>query len=202
MAEYVQINILDMLESLGEDECSKILSSFVCPLNSDVENFARNKAIQFAKQRIAITYLVFVHQENDAYLAGYYTIANKFISVLGSVLSKTIQKKIGKFSQYDEDLQRYMISMPLIAQLGKNFAEYLPINVSGNDLLGMALERVRYVEHLIGGKTVYIECNNQPKLYDFYAANGFISFNQRLKDVGENSDKSDVLVQMLKYFNH
>ena len=37
MAEYVQINILDMLESLGEDECSKILSSFVCPLNSDVE---------------------------------------------------------------------------------------------------------------------------------------------------------------------
>ena len=78
MAEYVQINILDMLESLGEDECSKILSSFVCPLNSDVENFARNKAIQFAKQRIAITYLVFVHQENDAYLAGYYTIANKF----------------------------------------------------------------------------------------------------------------------------
>lgn len=107
MAEYVQINILDMLESLGEDECSKILSSFVCPLNSDVENFARNKAIQFAKQRIAITYLVFVHQENDAYLAGYYTIANKFISVLGSVLSKTMQKKIGKFSQYDEDLQRY-----------------------------------------------------------------------------------------------
>ena len=95
-----------------------------------------------------------------------------------------------------------MISMPLIAQLGKNFAEYLPINVSGNDLLDMALERVRYVEHLIGGKTVYIECNNQPKLYDFYAANGFISFNQRLKDVGENSDKSDVLVQMLKYFNH
>lgn len=33
MAEYVQINILDMLESLGEDECNKILSSFVCPLN-------------------------------------------------------------------------------------------------------------------------------------------------------------------------
>lgn len=200
MAEYVQINLLDMLETLGEDECSRILSSFVCPLNIDVEDFANDKAIEFAKQRIAITYLVFAYQGDEAYFAGYYTIANKFISILGSVLSKTMQKKIRKFSQYDAHLQRYMISMPLIAQLGKNYAEYLPMNVMGSDLLDMALERVREVKHLIGGKTVYIECNNQSKLYEFYSEKGFIVFNERFKEKRKDDDVSDLLIQMLKIF--
>lgn len=200
MAEYVQINLLDMLETLGEDECMRILSYFVCPLNSDVEDFARNKAVEFAKQRIAITYLVFVRERDEAYLAGYYTIANKFVSVLGSVLSKTMQKKIRKFSQFDEHLQRYLISMPLIAQLGKNYADYLPIKIVGSDLLEMALERVREVEHLIGGKTVYIECNNQPELHEFYSKKGFIAFNERFKEKRGDEDVSDLLIQMLKIF--
>lgn len=138
MAEYVQINLLDMLETLGEDECMRILSSFVCPLNSDVEDFARNKAVEFTKQRIAITYLVFVYKRDEA-------------------------------------------------------------KIVGSDLLDMALERVREVEHLIGGKTVYIECNNQPKLYEFYSEKGFIAFNERFKEKRED-DELDLLIQMLKIF--
>lgn len=67
-----------------------------------------------------------------------------------------------------------MVSMPLIAQLG--------------------------MEYLIGGKTVYIECNNQPKLFDFYFASGFLAFDKRSKQ--GSVDENDVLVQMLKYFNH
>ena len=52
MINYVQTNILDMIEYVGEDNCQNILSSFVCPLNPDVEDFIRTKAITFAKQRI------------------------------------------------------------------------------------------------------------------------------------------------------
>ena len=37
MINYMQTNILDMLEYVGEDNCKNILSTFVCPLNSDVE---------------------------------------------------------------------------------------------------------------------------------------------------------------------
>lgn len=59
MINYIQINILDMLEYIGEDSCKNILSSFKCPINFDVEDFLYNKAIQFAKQHIAISYLVF-----------------------------------------------------------------------------------------------------------------------------------------------
>lgn len=90
--------------------------------------------------------------------------------------------------------------MPLIAQLGRNFNPNLPLSISGSDLLSMALQRVLDVEHLIGGKTVYIECNNQLKLFDFYSAAGFLAFDKRNRQ--GSIDENDVLVQMLKYFNH
>lgn len=202
MINYSQTNILDMLQYIGEDSCQTILSSFMCPLNSDVEDFIHTKAIQFAKQRVAVSYLVFAEQNEQQYLVGYYTLANKFVSVNSSALSKTLQKKIAKFSQYDPSLERFMVSMPLIAQLGKNFNPELPFSMAGPDLLELASERVMEIEHLIGGKTVYIECNDQPKLFDFYSSAGFFPFDERIRDT-ENLDEHDrVLVQMLKYFNH
>ena len=59
MINYIQTNILDMLEFIGEDNCNKILSSFMYPLNHDVEDFILTKSMEFAKQRIAVSYLVF-----------------------------------------------------------------------------------------------------------------------------------------------
>ncbi len=56
------------------------------------------------------------------------------------------------------------------------------------------------VEYVIGGKTVYIECNNQPKLFDFYSSSGFLAFDKRNRQGSVN--ENDVLIQMLKYFNH
>lgn len=195
-----QINILDMMKMYGEDSCRAILSTFMCPLNLDVEDFIHNKAIEFARQRIAITFLVFKQSENGSAFVGYYTLANKFVSIAGTYLSKTLQKKIAKFSQYDDSLKRFMVSMPLIAQLGRNFNPNQPLSITGSDLLSIALQRVLDVEYLIGGKTVYIECNDQPKLFDFYSAAGFLAFDKRNKQ--GNISENDVLVQMLKYFNH
>lgn len=202
MINYMQTNILDMLEYVGEDSCQNILSSFVCPLNPDVEDFIHNKAIQFAKQKIAVSYLVFSEQDKQRYFIGYYTLANKFVCVNSSSLSKTMQKKIGKFSQYDPSADHFMVSMPLIAQLGKNFSTALPVKMVGADLLEMALERVLEIEHFIGGKTVYIECSNQPNLFDFYSAAGFFPFDKRIRQTDDPNDTDNVLVQMLKYFNH
>ncbi len=201
MTQHVkQVNILDMMKMYGEDSCKTILSTFICPLNLDVEDFIQNKAMEFARQRIAITFLVFKENESGSSFVGYYTLANKFVSIAGTHLSKTLQKKIAKFSQYDDSLNRFMVSMPLIAQLGRNFNPNLPLGIAGVDLLSMALQRVLDVEYLIGGKTVYIECNNQPKLFEFYSASGFIAFDKRNKQ--GSIDENDVLVQMLKYFNH
>lgn len=176
-----QINILDMMKMYGEVSCKTVLYTFMCPLNLDVEDFIHNKAIEFARQRIAITFLVFKECESGSAFVRYYTLANKFVSIAGTHLSKTLQKKIAKFSQYDDSLERFMVSMPLIAQLGRNFNPNLPLSIAGSDLLPMALQRVLDMEYLIDGKTVYIECNDQPKLLDFYSAARFLTFDKRYK---------------------
>ncbi|MEY8330813.1 N-acetyltransferase [Lachnospiraceae bacterium 48-33] len=195
-----QINILDMMKMYGENSCKTVLSTFMCPLNLDVGDFIHNKAVEFSRQRIAITFLVFKETETNSAFVGYYTLANKFVSIASAHLSKTLQKKIAKFSQYDDSLERFMVSMPLIAQLSRNFNPDLPFNIAWADLLFMALQRVLDVEYLIGGKTVYIECNNHPKLLDFYSASSFLAFDKRNKQ--GSVDENDVLIQMLKYFNH
>ncbi|MDO4268702.1 MAG: N-acetyltransferase [Eubacteriales bacterium] len=196
--DYIELNLLEMLDTYGEDKLQAILSCFICPQNTDVENFIQTKAIEFARQRVAMTYLVFSDTPHPE-LVGYFTLANKFVSINGNVLSNTLQKRILKFSQYDEELDRYLVSMPLIAQLGKNFHPSLTASICGKDLLAMACRKIQEAQFIIGGKTVYIECASNPKLYDFYSASQFVQFGQRDRDTDEIAESS-VLVQMLKYF--
>ena len=52
MSGYLGINLSDILldSELGEEAAKKLLSSFSCPLNPDVEYFLHNTAIEFTKQ--------------------------------------------------------------------------------------------------------------------------------------------------------
>ena len=45
MQHIKQMNILDMMKMYGEDSCRAVLSTFMCPLNIDVEDFIHNKAM-------------------------------------------------------------------------------------------------------------------------------------------------------------
>ena len=91
--DYIELNLLEMLDTYGEDRLQFILSRFMCPQNIDVENFIQTKAIGFARQRLAMTYLVFSDEELPDFV-GYFTLANKFVSINGNALSKTLQKRI------------------------------------------------------------------------------------------------------------
>jgi len=80
---FWEINLCDLLDVLGEDEVKSILSSFVCPLNKDVESFCRYKAIEFSKREFAKTYLIYweTDDKKEKAFVGYYTISSKLISV-------------------------------------------------------------------------------------------------------------------------
>lgn len=43
---YIQINLSDLLDQLGEDEVKEILSTFSCPINADVEKFLNEKQLK------------------------------------------------------------------------------------------------------------------------------------------------------------
>lgn len=52
MINYDVINILDIIESVGEDVVNAALSKFSCSKNPEIENFVRKNAIDFAKKKI------------------------------------------------------------------------------------------------------------------------------------------------------
>lgn len=49
----VLLNDLIYKFKLSEDDINSILAEFSCPLNDDVENFVRYKAVQFEKSRFS-----------------------------------------------------------------------------------------------------------------------------------------------------
>ena len=203
IAGFVQVNLAEMIREIGEDRVKAILSDFSCPLNKDVEFYIRDKAIVFAKQGWAATHLVFASYKDTLVLVGYFTLVTKVIMIYKANMSKTLQKKISKFSQPDVSMKRYIMSAPLIAQLGKNFNKGYDKLITGDELLKLACDKVKSIQTDVGGKFVYLECEDKPQLIDFYTSNGFVNFGKRNLDKDETDVMSGgYLVQMLRYLKN
>ncbi|ADZ83602.1 hypothetical protein [Cellulosilyticum lentocellum] len=202
MKGYVQVSLKDMIQELGESKVKSILSNFSCPLNEDVEYFLKYKAIEFAKQNIAPTHLVFASYKDKLELVGYFSLTIKTMSVAINSLSSKYRSRIRKFGNINPDLKAYLIPAPLIAQLGKNYTNGLNGLITGDELLKLACDKISIVQQDVGGKVVYLECEEKQKLIDFYSENGFVSFGKRSLDKDE-VDKMDgkYLIQMLKYMD-
>lgn len=69
----------------------------------------------------------------------------------------------------------------LIAQLGKNYLH--SSQVSGRDLLLLALEMIVNVQNLVGGKMVFLDSVNVPKVIDLYESFGFVKYGSLVRDV-------------------
>lgn len=200
MQGFVILNLKSIIDQIGEPAAKAVLSNFSCPLNKDVEYFIRTKAIEFAKQSIAITYLVYTQYKSENALIAYFTLANKFVAIYKESLSSGMRRRISKFCQYDPTIKRYTLSAPLIAQLGKNYYNSYDKLITGDELLKIACDKVAESQKIIGGKVVYLECEDKEKLIGFYSTNGFVNFGKRKLDKEETElNDGDYLVQMLKY---
>ncbi len=71
MSNFTSVNILDMINAIGEEELQLILSDFSCPKNHEIEEFVRKNAIEFAKRKMSITYLVV---DGESRIVGIFTI--------------------------------------------------------------------------------------------------------------------------------
>ena len=200
MTGFIQVNLSDIVEELGENRTKTILADFSCPLNSDVEYFLREKAIEFSKQGFSKTHLVFASYKGEKKLVGYYALASKSIQVSKEVLSKTMQKRMARFGTYNAEIKQYILPTILIAQLGKNYTDGMDKLIAGSDLLNMACDEVRRVQKSIGGKFVYLECEDKNKLRNFYKKSGFNEFGNRLLDKEEVGVLyGEYLLQLIRY---
>lgn len=197
-----QATLRDLIEVRGEADVKAELSEFSCPLNPDIEYFIKQKAIEFSKQGLASTHLVYMSYKDQPVLVGYYALANKTVIIKSSLIkSSRWRSRINKFAEYHPELKSYIAAMPLIGQLGKNFTNNYNTLITGNQLLEIACEKVRSAQFVLSGKLVYLECEDNPNLVAFYENNGFSAFNKRQLGGDEiNNDGKGYLLQMIKYF--
>ncbi len=198
MNDCIAVNIQDMLKAIGEEKLSKLLSDFSCPLNREVEDFVRNKSIDFAQRKLSITYLVMNRTNEDKnILVGIYTLSHKAIEITNSNISNTTRKKLLRYAALDKDTNKYNISAFLIAQFGKNNAVPKKYSITGNELMDLTFELLKHVQYCVGGGVVYLDCENVVKVLDFYqnGCNRFKIFGERESDVDQKR-----YLQLLRFF--
>jgi len=194
---YNIIPLQDIIEELGKDCAKEILSGFSCPLNKDVEYFLLHKAIEFNRQGLSMTHLVFDQYKGEDRLVAYFTLAQKFISCSQVFLPRAMKDRIKRFAPLVNGY--YTIPAVLLAQMGKNFTDGLDKLISGEDLLSLALDVVGIVHTLIGGRIIFVECEDVRALRSFYEINGFIYSNKRALDGDETNLKGEHLLQYIRW---
>jgi hypothetical protein len=152
-------------------------------MDKEVEDFLKNKAFDFYKRHKSRTYLIIDAErilEGEVLIYGFYTLTIKTLE-LNEGLSKNTIKRIDGFSK--DVMASEAI---LLGQLGKNLKYHECI--AGQSILEDALDTVYMIHDLAGGRIVFLECEEIPKLVDFYTKSGFVPLQ-----------KSGGYLQMIRY---
>lgn len=195
--EYSVTNLDSLYEALGEKKLLEIFDDFECPKNIEVEKFLKEKAIELSKQGISKTYIVTTSIEENNIIVGYFSIANKMTKIKKDFFGGKTKRRFERFSETSQNTNMYFAYLPLIGQLGKNFHNNYNQYISGDILLHLACKQVCEVQKMIGGRFVFLECEDIPKLKEFYESNGFMCYNKRKLDKYESENNIKYLLQMI-----
>lgn len=133
MSQYTVMNILDMIDSIGESEVRKGLSDFLCPRNVEIGNFIRNNAIDFSKRKLSITYLLL--DNADGAITGYFTLTHKAIEIKNDNISNTTRWKLSSHARLNANTNSFTASAFLFAQIGKNYDIDNERRITGDELI-------------------------------------------------------------------
>lgn len=177
---YNVMSLDNLLTALGEEETKEELLTFEgkSDVPNDIEFFLHEKAIQFEKSAIASTYLVF--EEGTNILVGFFSLANKPLTMSKKNFESLSNTQRNRLKQYGRKIEhKFQINSYLIGQLGKNFSKEAEGKISGADLLTLAYDKVAEASAIIHAKYVWLECDNNEKLINFYSSFGFKQVNPK-----------------------
>lgn len=191
---FTVINIIDLLDSVGEEEVLSALQEFKCSKNSEIENFLKNNAIDFAKRKISVTHFIL---DDEGQIAAYFTLAHKLLNISASFLSKSAIKTLSRYAVLDRDSNSFNISAFLIAQFGKNTAYAGTKNISGNKMMDFCFGILSSVQKQVGGGIAFLECKDKKQFLNFYQND-----NNRFRIFGErfSNTENTKYIQLLRFF--
>ena len=181
-----QYKLMDLLAENSTNQVKKLLKTFHCEINYDLQDFLHNKAITFERNLRSRTYL-YANNENKGVVA-YFTLAINYLET-DKFKSEIIQILDG-YTNYAN--QTRAIPCYLIGQLAVS-DEYRKQGI-GNFLLTDALKIADNAQTSFGGRFVLIDSVNHSKVINFYEQNSFIAIE---------NDKSLKSIKMIKpYFEY
>ena len=194
MKPYTVVNILDMLETMGRTYVQRLIDTFACPRNEEIDYFLHHNAIEFAKRKQCITYFVI---DNNGDLIAYYALTHKAVEINVRSLSKTVCKGLSRHAEQNTDTGIFNASAFLLAQFGKNNVYNGELQFTGTELMNCVLNSLCAAQHLVGGGIVYLECEDSPKLISFYTNN-----TNRFREFGTRESKTENIIykQLLRLF--
>ena len=174
--KFKKISLQSLLKQTKDTEKIKenVLNTFNGRGKSEVSDFLHNKSIDYEQRSLSSTYLIY----NDrSQLVGYFTISNKGLIISKENYEKLLKKQQKKLSFNGQKLENgdYIVNSFLLGQLGKNFNKNIleEDKIKGVELLTIAYNLLIEIKNLINVKYLWIECEDNKKLLDFYSNFGF-----------------------------
>ena len=174
--KFRKISLQSLLKQTKDTEKIKenVLNTFNGRGKSEVSDFLHNKSIDYEQRSLSSTYLIY----NDrSQLVGYFTISNKGLIISKESYEKLLKKQQKKLSFNGRKLENgdYIVNSFLLGQLGKNFNKNISEEdkIKGVELLTIAYNHLIEIKNLINVKYLWIECEDNKKLLDFYSNFGF-----------------------------
>lgn len=174
--KFRKISLQSLLKQTKDTKKIKenILNTFNGRGKSEVSDFLHNKSIDYEQRSLSSTYLIY----NDrSQLVGYFTISNKGLIISKENYEKLLKTQQKKLSFNGRKLENgdYIVNSFLLGQLGKNFNKNISEEdkIKGVELLTIAYNHLIEIKNLINVKYLWIECEDNKKLLDFYSNFGF-----------------------------
>ena len=171
-------SIADMICEQGNEVVDDVIAGFSCRYNEEIDDYLRNRAVDFTRKSMTMTHLVF--ETETGLCVGYFALTHKPLTLDGSKFNNTQRKRIERFAKLDAETGCYTVSAFLIAQIGKNYLAQNGELISGVALLDLAKNELLVAKQKIGGQIVFVEMEHgNEQLAKFYADNGFVLFGSR-----------------------
>lgn len=183
----MSVQVISLRDLLDASSDKKQVQEILCEFKSiphpvtgkvnDVEFFLHEKAISYESMTLSTTYLIFASAGDENVLVGYFSLANKPL-----VMNKKNYKGLAKNQQRrlcqngsKTESGGYKVNSYLIGQVGKNYSEKAKKlkAINGTQILTLAYNMVLKAKKIINARYVWIECEDTPRLIDFYSDFGF-----------------------------